>query len=171
MFVLVIILIVGMQQLLGSDFDRGMRYFNDQPGILWLIFAISELCFGIFPPELFMYTVASGMALWPYAVCITGMSLLSLLAGWLNFRLGKILYRREFFPGILRRQIQAYRQKFDRYGGFLVLVAAVTPLPFALISMISGIMGLSEPLYWRYAAFRIVRFVVYGAMVWEVAGN
>ena len=101
---------------------------------MFFIFLISEILIGIIPPELFMLW-SSDDPISYYITALTTMTFVSLIAGWLNYRIGLFVGEREFFLNLFKKRfrLDRYRQRYDQYGAGLIIVAAVTPLPFALL--------------------------------------
>lgn len=89
--------------------------------------------------------------------------LASVLGGFVAYLLGAFLYERiavpilEFYgvgdAGLL------FRDYYARYGWFLVLVGGLTPLPYKVIALLSGSLGLFLPIF-ILASFvgRFIRF-------------
>jgi membrane protein YqaA with SNARE-associated domain len=55
----------------------------------------------------------------------------------------------------------------QKYGVFLILVAAITPLPWSAISMLVGSLHYPSKKYLLWALARFIRFAVYAAIIWE----
>ena len=54
-----------------------------------------------------------------------------------------------------------------RYGGFLVIVASLTPIPSTGVPMLVGLLKFPLKNYLLFSLFRFVRFAVYGFIIWE----
>ena len=53
-----------------------------------------------------------------------------------------------------------------RYGLFVILVKGATPIPYKLVTIASGLAGVSFPLFMLYSAItRSVRYIVIEAML------
>ena len=59
-----------------------------------------------------------------------------------------------------------YIKTLRRYGGFLIIVAAMTPLPFSGVALIVGATGYKFPMYLLVSLTRFVRFAAYAYVVW-----
>lgn len=58
--------------------------------------------------------------------------------------------------------------RFAEYGGWAVLIAALTPFPFKVITIFSGAVGLSLPLFIATSILgRAGRFYVVAALLWK----
>ena len=170
-----LIVLIGLLILFKSYFNNQYESIehavSDSYYRMFFIFLVSEVFVGILPPELFMFWSSDDP--WQYYVtAVSTMTLVSLFAGWLNYRLGRILGQREFFMNLFQKRfrLKKYRKKYDQYGSGLIIVAALTPLPFSLISMLTGTLLYPQKKYLLFASFRIIRFVVYGIIVWNLHG-
>lgn len=152
---------------LPDDFKAWLTPLKERPFLVYSIFFASEVFFGIIPPEIFM-AWATDQTIIQYIQVITLLTLLSYAGGIIAFYIGKVFSNTGFFRQIKRRQwYHDYSRNYRRFGGVLILISAVTPIPFALISMISGSFGYRFRYYIRFAAFRVLRFAVYGYFVWH----
>jgi membrane protein YqaA with SNARE-associated domain len=64
------------------------------------------------------------------------------------------------------RYLVEYQPQLKRYGAFLVLVAAVTPIPYSATCMLAGSVNLPFRQFLLIGIARIVRFAAYGYLVW-----
>jgi len=131
----------------------------------WAILAVffaSESLLGLIPPDLFIFWTATFRSPW---LMITVLALLSYGGGIISFYLGKNLQR---FPAISNWVHFKFRQQvlvFHKFGGLLIFVAALTPLPFSPISVIAGAVEYPFKSYWKMALSRILRFFLYGFLL------
>jgi len=171
-YLLVLIgLIIVFKSTFKSQYDMIEHAVSDSYYLMFFIFLISEFFVGILPPELFM--IWSSDDPWHYYVtAVTTMTMVSLFAGWLNYRVGKKLGEKEFFMNFVKKRLRfkKYQERYEQYGSGLIIVSALTPLPFALVSMLTGTLAYPQKKYLMFASFRIIRFVVYGIIVWNLHG-
>lgn len=164
-----ILLLVFVKKYFESQYVAIELWLSEDYWLMFLIFLISELLVGILPPELFMLWTKDDPAIL-YEWVIVAMCVISLMAGWINFYFGHLISEMRFFKGLFGRRLRKYRKRYDQYGGGIILVAAITPLPFALISLIAGSLSYPSKKYLIYSSFRILRFVVYGLIIWNLEG-
>jgi len=139
----------------------------DQPTVVYLIFLASEVIFGIIPPEFFMiWSLRSGILL-NYINNIIALSAISYVAGIIGFGIGAYLKNTQFYKQMKKRVFGKFEKHLNNYGGFLVIVAALTPLPFSGIAMLVGSVHYSFKKYLWFSLFRFLRFLVYGIVIWE----
>lgn len=152
-----------------SQYDIIEHWVSDDYLLMLVIFMISEVLVGILPPELFMiWSIDDPGHI--YTIIVIVMAFLSIGAGWINFAVGKVISSKEFFHRFFDKRLQKYQQRYDQYGAGFIIVAALTPLPYSLISLVTGSMDYPIRKYLIYSSFRILRFVVYGIVIWNLEG-
>ncbi len=139
----------------------------DQPIIIYSIFFVSEAVFGIIPPELFMIWSLRDEILSHYILNIGALSVISYLAGLLGYFIGSHFSTTQFYRTVRKNYLGRFEKHLNRFGGFLVIVAALTPLPFAGICMLMGTVKYPYRRFLLFATFRFARFFVYAIFVWE----
>jgi len=138
-----------------------------QPTVVYLIFLASEVIFGIIPPEFFMIWSLRSEELTIYINNIVALSLISYVAGIIGFGIGAYLKNTQFYKQMKKRVFGKFEKHLNNYGGFLVVVAAVTPLPFSGIAMLVGSVHYSFKRYLLFSLCRFARFIVYSIVIWE----
>lgn len=139
----------------------------DQPTVVYLIFLASEVIFGIIPPEFFMIWSLRSEILSNYIYNIIALSAISYVAGIIGFGIGAYLKNTRFYRIMKIRVFGKFEKHLNNYGGFLVVVAALTPLPFSGIAMLVGSVHYPFKKYLWFSLFRLLRFLVYGIIIWE----
>lgn len=154
-----------------SQYDALEYAVSDSYYLMFLIFLVSEFFVGILPPELFMIW-SSDDPIDYYITAVTTMTMVSMFAGWLNFRLGKSIGKKEFFLNFFKKRfkLKKYQKRYEQYGSGIIIVSALTPLPFSLVSLLTGTLDYPQKRYLIFASFRIIRFLVYGIIVWNLEG-
>ncbi|WP_245189575.1 VTT domain-containing protein [Lunatimonas salinarum] len=141
----------------------------DNISLVLSIFITSEVLFGIIPPEVFMLWALRTGHLGQYFIAIGILSLISYLAGAFNFNLGRWIRNTRFFVRIRRTWLQNSLLQLQRYGGYLIVVAALTPLPFSAIALLSGAGNVDSRTYYINSLWRIVRYFVYALILYETS--
>ena len=139
----------------------------DQPTIVYLIFLASEVIFGIIPPEFFMIWSLRDEVLMAYINNVIALSAISYMAGIIGFGIGAYLKNTRFYRIMKYRVFGKFEKHLNNYGGFLVVVAALTPLPFSGIAMLVGSVHYSFKKYLWFSLLRFLRFIAYGIVIWE----
>ncbi len=167
-----LIVIVGGYFYLRNNFDFtlgsvfGSVY--EKPVIIYFIFLTSEVILGIIPPEFFMIWSLRHEVLSAYVQNIISLSIISYTAGVIGFWIGKNLDKTQFFKETKKRVFGKFEKPLNNYGGFLVVVSALTPIPFSGIAMLVGSVKYSFRKYLLFSLFRFARFIVYSIVIWEV---
>ena len=139
----------------------------EQPLVIYSIFLFSETVFGIIPPEFFMFWASQKGVVSIYVQHIVLLASMSYLAGVLGYFIGSFFNTTRLYALVKKNFLGKVEKHFNHYGGFLVVVAALTPLPFSGICMLVG--AVKYPLY-RFlliACTRFIRFIAYAYIVWE----
>lgn len=169
-FLTILILIFYILRRGTTEEDRllwfGSIYNN--PYLVLAVFVGSEIVFGIIPPEIFMLWSMETGFLGPYFLSIGTLSLISYGAGFLNFTLGKMLKENSKWLNSKNKYLIKYREMFDQYGSYLVIVASITPIPFSAVALLAGAGGLNKTIYLLYSLFRILRYFVYAYILWKI---
>lgn len=139
----------------------------DQPTIIYSIFFVSEAVFGIIPPELFMIWALRDGLIGQYILNVAALSVISYIAGMLGYYVGSHFSTTQFYRTVQKNYLGRFEKHLNRFGGFLVIVAALTPLPFAGICMLMGTVKYPYRRFLAFATMRFARFVVYAIVIWE----
>lgn len=144
-----------------------LKQFYAQPTLIYLIYSASEFFFGIIPPELFMLWAVNKADVSHYWWNIAFFGIVSYAMGYVTFLIGRFLHARVSFRYIRIRFFKNLWPKLKKYGIFLIIVAALTPLPWSAVSMLVGASGYPGERFLRYALFRLLRFAVYGYIIYQ----
>lgn len=140
----------------------------NNPYLVLAVFLGSEIVFGIIPPEVFMLWSMETGYLGPYFLSIGTLSLISYGAGFLNFTIGKYLIGKVSWLRGEGKYLKKYRAMFEQYGSYLVIVAAITPIPFSAVALLAGAGGMDKTIYLLYSLFRILRYFVFAYILWLI---
>jgi uncharacterized membrane protein YdjX (TVP38/TMEM64 family) len=111
----------------------------------------------------------AGKDSWPvYFEKLALLTFLSYLAGLLAYYLGRWAGHTGYgHQWLASRKMQRYTQLYQQHGGLAIFLSAVSPLPFGLFSTLSGMFRFPLLHNAWIAAFRVIRFFVYGFIVWK----
>jgi len=147
--------------------DLWIDRFYAQPEIIYLIYIASEFFFGIIPPELFMIWAVNKADINHYVLNVTFFAAVSYAMGYITFLIGQFIYKRVTFRYIRIRFFKQQWPLLKKYGLFLIIVAALTPVPWSAVSLLVGSGGYPSKRYLRYALFRLLRFAIYGYIIYQ----
>jgi len=151
----------------GFSWEEAIKPYLENQLLIYSIYTLSELMFGIIPPEFFMiWGLSSGQVI-DYAGIVFLLAVISYIAGFTGFLFGTFLKTTVSFRYIRKRFLSRYQPLVVKYGAFLILVAAMTPLPFSAIAMLTGSFHFPVKKYLFWSLSRFLRFALYAIIVWE----
>lgn len=160
---LVIISYVALQKY--TDLDAFLEYVGQWPALVYLSFILSEIIFGLIPPELYMIWSIKNGIIRNYYLDIALLAVVSYAAGIFGYFAGSYLKRK--WPVFFEKNILKYKKTLNRFGGLLIFVGAVTPIPFSAICMLVGSTNYRFSRFLIIASARFVRFAVYGFTIYQ----
>lgn len=167
-FCVIIAAYVLAEDYIQSHFIKDIEAASRNPLLLFGIFLGSEIFFGMIPPELFMLIwIIERTSLHQYVVNLSILTALSYSAGVVGYYIGRNLSRFDFVKKYYDRYVAVYSGHLNLYGGFLVFVGAVTPVPFSATCMLAGSINYPYRRFLTITIFRVLRFALYGWMVWS----
>ena len=144
-----------------------------QPWYAWVVFAMTifESIFLFIPPEVFMTPaiVADKKRAFPITLAAT---LGSVIGGAIAYMIGFWLFDT---VGIWLIEHVASMEKFEltkmmfsKYGIMIIILTAVTPIPYKLLAICAGFLQYPILLFLGVAAvFRTGRFAIVGFLLWR----
>ena len=135
------------------------------PALIFLVFAVSESFLGLLPPEIFIAWSAKSVYPWLFLFII---STLSYLGGVVSYFIGKQLYRIPVINKYIETKIAIHITNLRKWGGVLVFVGAMLPLPHSVVGMACGLIKYDFKHYLLWALFRYVRFIIYAFVIFKV---
>lgn len=147
--------------------DAWMDKIYAQPTMVYIVYCLSEFLFGIIPPELFMIWAINKDTFTHYFLNLAFFASVSYLMGYATFLIGRFFYNHDGLKRFRNTLLKEHWPLLKKYGLFLIIVAALTPLPWAAISLLVGSAGYPSKRYLKYALFRILRFAIYGYIIFQ----
>ncbi|HEX5959390.1 MAG TPA: YqaA family protein [Hyphomicrobiaceae bacterium] len=138
-------------------------------GLFWVAFA--ESSFFPVPPDamLIPMVVANRAKAWTYAaICTAG----SVIGGLLGYAIGYYLYETVGLWVInlygLLEQFEGYRDLYNKWGLWIILIKGLTPIPYKIVTIASGAAAFN---FWVFVAASIITrgarfFLVAGLLYW-----
>ena len=133
-------------------------------GVLAFFF-VSETLMGLVPPELFIAWSGKLLNPWGYLVAL---AFLSYFGGLLSYFVGKSITKIPKVHLYLQNKMQKQLKNSKKWGGFLIIVGALLPLPFSIACMAAGIIKFPFKSVMLYGSLRLLRFVIYGLVIFNV---
>ncbi len=129
------------------------------------LFFVSETILGLIPPDFFI--VWSDTTKHPILM-LNALAILSYSGGLLAYYIG---YKIAAFPKIhqyLKQKLSSHFATLHKYGGFIIVFAALLPLPFSTITMASGMIEYPFKKLALLGLFRILRFYIYATVLFQL---
>ncbi len=133
-------------------------------GIL-AIFFISETILGLIPPEIF---IAWSKKTADPILNLSILATLSYIGGILSFFIGKAALKIAVVKNYLEVKMAKYLKHTSKWGGFLILVGALFPIPFSITCMTAGMIKYPLRGVVLFGLFRFVRFAIYAWAIFKV---
>ncbi|MGB0428781.1 MAG: YqaA family protein [Flavobacteriales bacterium] len=134
---------------------------------VFVIFFVSETILGLLPPDLFIMwgkRLALDEGLSPWTVLFF-LATLSYLGGLIAYFLGLYLQKIDSVSHWVNKKHGDFFYKLNKWGGFLIGVAAMLPIPFSIVTTICGMTKFSFKVTAIVGLLRFVRFALYGVFL------
>jgi membrane protein YqaA with SNARE-associated domain len=166
---IIVVAFVYAEEYLNEHLKHYIQVLSDKPIILFGIFTISEIVFGLIPPVLFMSTWKElvQVTLTEYVIYMMILTVISFLCGVLGFYIGKYFSKTRFYKRIEEKYLLQYNKQLRRFGVFLVIVGALTPVPFSATCMLAGSVHTPFKDFIWACSTRVFYFLVYGWIAWS----
>lgn len=158
--------------MLRGLYDWTMRLAEGRHAI-WALAVIAFVESSVFPipPDVLMIPMilAAPSRAWLIAAVAT---VASVLGGLLGYYIGWGLFEAVGQPILdfygKGEAFESFAARYNEYGAWAVLVAGVTPFPFKVITIASGVTALSLPVFIASSVIaRALRFFLVAALLWK----
>lgn len=168
-FFVIIVAFYFLEEFIQENFKSHIGEIRANPGVLYGLFTLSEIVFGIVPPELFMMIwILDDIEVTGFVINLSILTVISYGAGVLGYYIGRNFSKTPFYQNRIREKyLKQYENKLKKFGGYLVFVGAVTPVPFSAMCMLAGSVNMNFKNFFLICISRVLRFAVYGWMVWS----
>lgn len=165
-----IVLVVGVLLALHYfviDINDALAYVIDNysSSLVLGLFFISESILGIIPPELFI--AWSGKTSNP-VLFLSFLAIASYAGGVVSYFTGRAALKIERIHQYLEVKMAKHIKNARKWGGFLIVVGALLPVPFAISSLAAGMIRFKFSYYLLFGLLRFVRFGIYGAAIFSL---
>ncbi len=150
--------------------------YSAKPWFSWVVFILTvfESIFLFIPPEVFMAPpiVAEKKRALPIIIAtslgsLVGGAIAYMIGFWLFESVGVWLIENVSNPA----QFENAKNMFREYGVWIIVLAAVTPIPYKLMAIAAGFLGFPALLFLGVSAiFRTMRFSIIGFLLWRFQG-
>lgn len=133
-------------------------------GVL-IFFFVSETLLGLIPPEIFIVWSGNMANPWLY---LTILGFLSYFGGLCTYYIGYIITKTPKVHTYLEEKMANQLKNSRKWGGFLIVVGALLPLPFSISCLAAGIIEFPFKNVIIYGSLRLLRFLIYGIVIFNV---
>lgn len=129
------------------------------------VFFIAESFLGLLPPDLFI--IWSGKSENPWQM-LTIVGTVSQFAGIMAYQIGKWLLKWDGLRFYIENKFANYLVMLNKWGGLLVILAALFPLPYGAVCTLAGIVNFPFRLFFWFNLTRYFRFYLYALILFNV---
>ncbi|HEA30964.1 MAG TPA: short-chain dehydrogenase [Leeuwenhoekiella sp.] len=149
------------------DLNTLLIKMTDTFPTLWVlaVFFVSETILGLIPPEIF---IAWSDKMPSPVIYLSLLAVLSYTGGIISYFTGRASTRIHAVHEYLEVKMAKHLKNARKWGGFLIVVGAILPLPFAISSLAAGMIKYPFKNYLLFGLMRFVRFAVYGAAIFSL---
>ena len=157
--------------MLRSTYDWVMGLAARKDAI-WVLAAIAFIESSVFPipPDVLLIpmVLAARDRAWRYAAVCT---IASVLGGMVGYAIGMFLFEAAGQPLLelygYAAKFDEFRSRYNEWGAWIVFVAGLTPFPFKVITIASGVTELDLAVFTVASVFaRGLRFFIVAALLW-----
>ena len=148
------------------NIDDAMAWVTQilSPAGLISVFFFSEVSFGFITPELLIVWADETLKPnWMLALLAT----LSYTAGIVSYFIGRFWSTRKIVRERILERNATTMDQLRRFGGLLIILAALTPLPYPIVCQLSGMNKYPFKYFVWITLVRFLRFGLYGALLFS----
>ncbi|WP_333694859.1 short-chain dehydrogenase [Flavobacterium sp.] len=132
---------------------------------IFSVFFISESILGLLPPDIFIaWTKNTDFPL----LYLSLLALLSYTGGVVSYLLGKAMLLIPAVHNFMYEKMSKHIANMRKWGGLLIAVGALLPLPFAIAAMAAGMIKFSFKNFLLFSLLRFLRFIIYGFAIYQM---
>lgn len=133
--------------------------------VVLIVFFFSESILGMIPPDIFILWV-SEMA-FPYLM-VGVLALISYLGGFNAYFIGSLIKNIPSVRNKVEKIYSLHIEKIKKWGSIFVVIAALLPIPYAIVCSLLGMMKYPFVRLTYLGIFRIARFYLYAWVIFGV---
>ena len=148
------------------NLNDGLIYLTKNFSDLFIfsVFLASETILGLIPPDIFIAWTKNTESPLLY---LTILAFLSYLGGVIAYFIGMAIAAIPSVNNYLYGKMTKHIINMQKWGGFLIAVGALLPLPFAIACLAAGMINFSRKHFFLFALLRFGRFIIYGFLIYS----
>ncbi|MFC6860795.1 YqaA family protein [Zunongwangia atlantica] len=135
------------------------------PIVILSIFFASESLLGLIPPELFIAWAGKSASPILY---LSFLAVASYVGGIVSYYIGRGITKIPSVHEAMELKLAQHIKNTRKWGGFLIIVGALLPIPFSITSIAAGIINFPFSSYLMFGLLRFVRFYLYALVIFEM---
>lgn len=135
------------------------------PLTILAVFFASESFLGLVPPEIFIAWAGKTQSPMLY---LSLLAVLSYAGGIVSYFIGKTIAAIPRVDAYFNVKMSKHIKMIRRWGGFLIVVGALLPIPFSITSIAAGVIHYKFTHYLLFGLLRFVRFYLYAAVIFNL---
>lgn len=129
------------------------------------IFFLSESILGLVPPELFIAWAGKSSAPFLY---LTLLATASYMGGIVSYFAGVGIKKIPAVQKSMEIRLAKHIKNTRKWGGFLIIVGALLPIPFSITSIAAGFIRFPFSSYLIFGLLRYARFYLYALVIFKM---
>ena len=165
--ILLIIAVLILLDLYVVDFGSLFTYITETYAAIniLLVFLASETFLGLVPPEIF---IAWSNKMPQPVVYLSLLASMSYLGGIFSYFIGKWIFTIPTVFNYLEGKMKKHLNHIRKWGGFLIVVGALLPIPYSMTSMAAGTINYKFSKFLLFGLLRFVRFYLYAIAIFNL---
>lgn len=149
------------------DFSDLFTYVTETyaPINILLVFLASESLLGLVPPEIF---IAWSDKMPQPILYLTLLAALSYIGGIISYFIGRWIFTLPKVYDYMEGKMKKHLKQIRKWGGFLIIVGALLPIPYSMTSMAAGMIHYKFRNYLLFGLLRFVRFYLYAIAIFSL---
>lgn len=149
------------------DFSNLFTYITQTyaPLNILFVFLISESLLGLVPPEIF---IAWSNKMPQPIVYLSLLATLSYIGGIISYFIGRWVFTIPKVYAYMEGKMKKHLKQIRKWGGFLIIVGALLPIPYSMTSMAAGMIHYKFRNYLMFGLLRFVRFYLYAVAIFSL---
>ena len=131
-FAVLVAVFILTRKYVDPEYEKLLEPIFNNTFLIFSIYFASEVIIGIIAQTVYDLGFAGNLT--DYAMILLLFAVLSYLAGFIAYLFRKYLSSTIIFRFLRRKYLIRYQSLFVKYGAFLILVAALTPVPYSAIT-------------------------------------
>jgi hypothetical protein len=127
-----------------------------------IIMGLSEIVLGILPPDFFILWASTFTYKW---AMVGLLATVSYGGGLLSYLIGQQLHRLPKIKNLVDVRFAKHFIQIKRFGGLLIFLAALTPLPFPPVCTVAGVVEFRFRWFLWVSSVRFLRFLIYALFI------